>query len=241
VRYLTALSLIALGTLLAGCATEHQRALPAYEKPLAHTEYQSVRTTAYFDGEADHLKYTNHNALGTCLQYGHVNSAAADWSRWPAGTMFRVLQNGRTYVVDDYGWDLAGTNTIDIYQPSRRLMDDWGVRHVDIQILKWGDPNLSYETLVPRSDYRHVRLMIAELKPELNHFPVQTGTIPPEIRPVGAPEYEPVASTTTTNYTPTSYSTSYSPRAGYSRSSSSTTHTPASQTSATTAVLTPFY
>jgi 3D (Asp-Asp-Asp) domain-containing protein len=167
--------------LLSGCAT--QRALPAWERPLARTEFQTVRTTAYFDGEADHLKYTNHNALGTCLETGRVNSAAADWGRWPAGTMFRILQNGQTYVVDDYGWDLAGTNTIDIYQPTRRRMDDWGVRRVDIQILQWGDPGLSYQTLLPRSDYRHVRRMLAELKPELNRFPVETGTIPPDIRP----------------------------------------------------------
>ena len=90
-------------------------------EPVSYTHLdvykRQVRTTAYFDGEADHLKYTNHNALGTCLQTGLVNSAAADWARWPAGTMFRILQNGKTYVVDDYGWDLAGTNTIDIYQP----------------------------------------------------------------------------------------------------------------------------
>lgn len=186
----SALILIALGMLLAGCATE--RPLPKWEKPLARTEFQTVRTTAYFDGEADHLKYTNHNALGTCLQCGQVNSAAADWARWPAGTMFRILQNGRTYVVDDYGWDLAGTNTIDIYQPTRRRMDDWGVRRVDIQILQWGDPGLSYNTLVPRSSYRHVQRMLAELKPELNRFPVETYTIPPAVRPEPE-EAEPVA------------------------------------------------
>jgi 3D (Asp-Asp-Asp) domain-containing protein len=205
-------------TLLAGCATEHP--LPAFEKPIAKTEYQHVRTTAYFDGEADHLKYTNHNALGTCLQYGHVNSEAADWSRWPAGTMFRVLQNNRTYVVDDYGWDLAGTNTIDIYQPTRRQMNDWGVRHVDIQILRWGDPGLSYRTLEPRSDYAHVRRMLAELKPELDRFPVETYTMPPLAQP--APEYEsqPVADT-------------YARPANSSRSNS--------QYSESGAPLTPFY
>jgi 3D (Asp-Asp-Asp) domain-containing protein len=180
------LFILAAALLLAGCATE--RPLPAWEKPLARTEFQTVRTTAYFDGEADHLRYTNHNALGTCLQHGQINSAAADWARWPAGTMFRILQNGRTYVVDDYGWDLAGTNTIDIYQPSRSLMDDWGVRRVDIQILQWGDPALSYNTLEPRSGYRHVARMLAELRPELNRFPVEQGTIPAAIQP--QPEYQ---------------------------------------------------
>jgi len=193
------LLLLVAAAFLAGCAG---RPLPKWEQPLARTEFESVRTTAYFDGEADHLKYTNHNALGTCLQTGPVNSAAADWGRWPAGTMFRILQNGRTYVVDDYGWDLAGTNTIDIYQPTRALMDDWGVRRVNIQILQWGDPGLSYRTLLPRSDYRHVRRMLAELKPELNRFPVETLTIPPAARPVA----EPVAvSRTSTSHTTSQY------------------------------------
>jgi len=193
-RYFTIVAVIAvicwLLLLLAGCA---ERPLPKWEPPLAKTEYQHVRTTAYFDGEADHLKYTNHNALGTCLQNGPVDSAAADWSRWPAGTMFRLLQTGQTYVVDDYGWDLAGTNTIDLYKPTREQMNDWGMRHVDIQILQWGDPGLSYRTLRPRASYRHVRRMLAELKPELNRFPVETYTIPPAEQPMPGTEARPVA------------------------------------------------
>ena len=31
-------------------------------------------------------------------------SAAADWSRWPAGTTFRIVSTGQLYRVDDYGW-----------------------------------------------------------------------------------------------------------------------------------------
>jgi 3D (Asp-Asp-Asp) domain-containing protein len=156
---------LAGGLLLAGCATE--RPLPAWEPPLARTPYQSVRTTAYFDGEADHIRYGDHNALGTELQYGPINSAAADWARWPAGTMFRILETGQTYIVDDYGWDLAGTNTIDLYEPTREQMDDWGVRRVDIEILQWGDLRQSYETLLPRAMYRHVKRMLYELRPQL--------------------------------------------------------------------------
>ena len=164
-RYLTLPLLIAAGLLLAGCA---ERPLPTWEPPLAKTEFQHVRTTAYFDGEADHRPYTNHNALGTTLRTGQVNSAAADWGRWPAGTMFRLLQTGQVYVVDDYGWALAGRNTIDLYEPTREKMDCWGARQVDIQILQWGDPRESYSTLLPRSRYRHVERMIHELRPQLN-------------------------------------------------------------------------
>ena len=174
--------LLLAALLLAGCA----RPLPGWERPLARTEFQTVRTTAYFDGEADHLRYTDHNALGTQLQAGPLNSAAADWGRWPAGTMFSILQTGQTYVVDDYGWDLAGTNTIDIYEPTREQMNAWGVRRVDIRILQWGDPGLSYRTLLPRAGHPHVARMLAELKPELGRFPVETGTLPPAASPVPA-------------------------------------------------------
>ncbi len=66
------LPLLAAVLLLAGWS------LPDWELPLARTEYQRVRTPTYFDGESDHLRYANHNALGTALQTGPVNSAAAD-------------------------------------------------------------------------------------------------------------------------------------------------------------------
>jgi 3D (Asp-Asp-Asp) domain-containing protein len=156
--------LLAPALLLAGCA---ERPLPAWEPPLSKAEYQCVRTTAYFDGESDHRRYANHNALGGTLQAGPVNSAAADWGRWPAGTIFRILETGRTYIVDDYGWALAGRNTIDLYMPTRKQMDDWGVRRVEIQILQWGDPHESYDTLLPRSEHRHVARMLRELRPQV--------------------------------------------------------------------------
>jgi hypothetical protein len=42
-----------------------------------------------------------------------IGSAAADWSRWPAGTAFRLLSTGQIYRVDDYGWrSLAATRLI---------------------------------------------------------------------------------------------------------------------------------
>ena len=68
---------------LAACAG---RPLPKYQKPIARAGIQRVRTTAYTHTEADHLKHGARSARGTLLQSGAVNSAAADWSRWPAGT-----------------------------------------------------------------------------------------------------------------------------------------------------------
>jgi 3D (Asp-Asp-Asp) domain-containing protein len=177
---------LATALLLAGCAG---RPLPEWEPPLAKSEFQRVRTTAYFDGERDHLRYTNHNALGTVLQTGPLNSAAADWGRWPAGTVFRLLPTGQTYIIDDYGWDLAGRNTIDLYMPTREQMDAWGLRHMDIQILQWGDPRASYATLLPRSSYAHVTRMLKELRPQLNSpIPEFISTAPAApLAPVSSP------------------------------------------------------
>ncbi len=93
-----------------------------------------------------------------------IGSAAADWSRWPAGTVFRLISTGQVYRVDDYGWALAGRNTIDLYMPSRHEMNSWGARVEDIQILQWGDSNASLRMLQAHQGYRHIRRMVLELE-----------------------------------------------------------------------------
>lgn len=152
---------LAAALLLAGCST---RPLPKYEKPLRRTAVQSVRTTAYTHTESDHRKYARRTALGTTLQSGSIKSAACDWSRWPAGTVFRIRETGETYAVDDYGWALAGTNTIDLYKPTRGAMNAWGVRRVTIDVLQWGDPGRSYRVLKPRAKHRHVARMLKQIE-----------------------------------------------------------------------------
>jgi 3D (Asp-Asp-Asp) domain-containing protein len=151
---------LALIFLLTGCARE----LPRYEKPLKRSSVQYVRTTAYTHTERDHRRYGRKTALGTTLRRGKINSAAADWARWPAGTVFRIRENGEIYEVDDYGWALAGRNTIDLYKPTRRAMNAWGVRRVHIEILEWGDPWESYRRLKPAKRYRHVKRMMKEIR-----------------------------------------------------------------------------
>lgn len=152
----------ALAILFAGCA---ERSLPVYEPPLPRSQFMKVRTTAYTHTEADHLRYGKSNAIGTTLVGdGVIRSAAADWARWPAGTRFLIMSTGQVYQVDDYGWALSGRNTIDLYCPSWGEMNTWGVRRVTIQILRWGDPWASYRILRPRSDYAHVRRMLAEIR-----------------------------------------------------------------------------
>ena len=219
---------------LGACGTT--RPLPAYETPLAKTDFQTVRTTAYTHTESDHIEFSNHNALGGELHaavrpirtaavvpralpidadeendYRHASlsgvrlqpfsmtetrtvrrsgnaikrtttttvtryavqspatygSAAADWSRWPAGTTFRLLSTGQIYRIDDYGWALAGRNTIDLYMATPNEMNSWGARTEPIQILKWGDPQESLQFLQSHQDHRHIRRMVLEL--EGNH------------------------------------------------------------------------
>ena len=93
-----------------------------------------------------------------------IGSAAADWSRWPAGTMFRLLSTGQNYRVEDYGWALSGRNTIDLYMANQRKMNTWGARQETIEILKWGDPQESLEFLRRHQDYRHIKRMVLELE-----------------------------------------------------------------------------
>ncbi len=212
-----------------GTAPTASRRLPAYEAPIAKSDFQTVRTTAYTHTESDHRQYTNHNALGGQLQaasagvrraayvaralpadsdsasdyqrasysdssqsyltpqkktvtrwvktkHGRkkvtttvlvrptVGSAAADWSRWPAGTTFRLLSTGQIYKVDDYGWALSGRNTIDLYMASRGDMNTWGVRSEPIQILRWGDPQESLQILEGRQGHKHIKRMVLELQ-----------------------------------------------------------------------------
>ena len=219
--------------LLTACGTTHHP-LPAYEAPLAKTDFQHVRTTAYTHTESDHREYSNHNALGgelhaagppvhraeavprATLAYEapraipvdktgsyspqlqpfsmeetrtvtrttkrttkttrsakravavsrppQIGSAAADWSRWPAGTVFRLLSTGQNYRVEDYGWALSGRNTIDLYMANQREMNSWGARQETIEVLKWGDPQESLQFLRRHQDYKHIKRMVLELE-----------------------------------------------------------------------------
>jgi 3D (Asp-Asp-Asp) domain-containing protein len=93
-----------------------------------------------------------------------IGSAASDWSRWPAGTVFRLLSTGQVYQIDDYGWALAGRNTIDLYMPTRSAMNAWGAREEGIQILRWGNLSESLRLLQAHQGYRHIRRMVLELE-----------------------------------------------------------------------------
>lgn len=138
-----------------------------------------VRTTAYTHDESDHLVYGVKNAVGTNLKFGDVRSAAADWSRFPVGTKFRIAgQPGVVYVVDDYGSALVGTGTIDLYKPSQSMMNQWGVRHVDIGVIEWGSYQRSMDLMRDRTKWKHVRAMMDGIEARLRTAGVTDGQYP---------------------------------------------------------------
>ncbi len=148
--------ILALAALLASCATQTAPVSSTGQR----TSLKKVRTTAYTHSEGT----GGRNATGQRLSGGRLKSAASDWSVFPLGTRFRVLSTGDEYVIDDYGGALVGTNTIDLYKPSRLEMHRWGVRHEDIEIIHWGSDLDSLKVLRPRSKVARVRRMIAGLE-----------------------------------------------------------------------------
>ena len=127
-----------------------------------------VRTTSYSHEEKEKGGiYGRKNAIGITLKYGAIRSAAADWSRYPLGTKFRIPGQPHIYVIDDYGSALVGTDTIDIYKPNLTMMKEWGVREIDIEILEWGCYKQSLGVLESRVDVAdHCREMYDRIKPK---------------------------------------------------------------------------
>ncbi len=123
-----------------------------------------VKTTAYTHTERDHRKYGAATATGERLKYGKVRSAATDWSVYPVGTVFKIDGEPHLYQVDDYGSALVGTNTIDLYKPTKRDMNAWGAKKVNIQVVKWGSFSKSLAIMKPRSKYPHIKQMVQRIE-----------------------------------------------------------------------------
>ena len=157
--------------LLVGCAVSHEPkpfSAVSATRPLHRGERLMVRTTAYTQTEPGGWA----NGIGGRLRYNMTNSSAAsDWSWLPVGTRFRMCCTGRTYVIEDYGSALVGRRTIDLFCPSRGLMRQWGMRHVEIEILEWGSPRRSLEVLGDRRRHPQVRAMVASLTQQARGYP----------------------------------------------------------------------
>lgn len=153
-----------------------QQAVSGQQVRQAITNDFVVKTTAYTHLEADSLPYGTKSALGSDLQFGHIRSAAADWSRYPVGTRFKIKGLPYEYVVDDYGSALVGTDTIDLYKPNHSTMNQWGARDVGIKVLEWGSFEESRKILKTREEKaEHVKEMLQEIDKKIE-------SIPPELR-----------------------------------------------------------
>ncbi len=136
--------------------------MPTYSDS-SRTRY--LRATAYSHMEKEVGAPGRYNAAGSILKYGKTRSVGADWSRLPLGTKFKIVgKPGITYVVDDYGSALVGTNTIDMFHPSLRGMRKWGTRKVTIKIIQMGSWKRSAKLLKGRLHAKHCRKMYYAIK-----------------------------------------------------------------------------
>jgi 3D (Asp-Asp-Asp) domain-containing protein len=128
-----------------------------------------AKASAYSSGAADNAQWVGRTAIGTSLRSGAINSAASDWSKFPLGTKFRVVETGKIYQVDDYGSAMVGKMKVDLFTPSTKAMNSWGVRNVTLEILEWGDRKKSLALLMTRAGarYAHIRKMIASLRDQV--------------------------------------------------------------------------
>jgi 3D (Asp-Asp-Asp) domain-containing protein len=150
---------LALVALMTSCATQTNTRSPVSGVFKSH-RMSKVRTTAYTHTERGGRR----SALGTRLSGKNVQSAASDWSRFPLGTKFRIVDTNEIFKIDDYGTALIGTDTIDLYKTNRLAMRKWGVRHVDIDILEWGSDQQSLQVLASRTRHRTCRRMMLALQ-----------------------------------------------------------------------------
>ncbi len=127
----------------------------------------AVKASAYSFGAACNGAWAKRNAIGGSLKSGQVNSAAADWSKFPLGTKFRVVESGKIYVVDDYGSAMVGKDKVDLYMSDYSQVDRWGVRNVTLEIIEWGCPERSLAILKPRARPNYIRRMVNSLQSQL--------------------------------------------------------------------------
>lgn len=125
-----------------GCATR----APKGEPYLDRTTYQKIYVSSY-TGAASDPNGEAVTARGTRYRSGTVSSASADWSRWPVGTVFRVLATGRVYEVDDFTENVVGRNEMLLYRSARSNLPSSGRQYVTIEILEWGSPRMSAKIL----------------------------------------------------------------------------------------------
>lgn len=133
---------VLVAVMVSGCVTR----VPQTEPYLDRTTYQKIYVDSY-TGAASAPGGGAVTARGTKYRDGAVASASADWSRWPVGTVFRVLATGKVYEVDDFSEDVVGRNEIQLYRSALSNLPSGGRKYVTIEIIKWGSPRSSAKIL----------------------------------------------------------------------------------------------
>ena len=163
-------AVVLAAALLPACTTaDASRQASHAAVPAKTAKTVPVVATAYGASAKCNSKWAGKNAIGGRLKSGQVTSAAADWSRFPVGTKFRVKETGRVYVVDDYGSAMVGKDKVDLFKTSYRDVYRWGVRNVNLEIIEWGSFEKSLTILKPRSRSRHVKSMVQSLEAKLRN------------------------------------------------------------------------
>ena len=142
---------------------------PAGGAAKEEAEIVAVKASAYSYGARCNGAWAKRNAIGGRLKTGEVNSAAADWSRFPVGTRFRVVETGKLYEVDDYGSAMVGKDKVDLYMADYCQVDRWGVRKVTLEIVEWGSHRESLDILKQRTQSRsgYMGRMVKQLEAKL--------------------------------------------------------------------------
>jgi 3D (Asp-Asp-Asp) domain-containing protein len=170
---LTRTAAVLVAAILPACSTSNEVSRQTAPTPAKAASAKPAKTvpvvaTAYGASAKCNSKWAGRNAIGGRLKSGALTSAAADWSRFPVGTKFRVKETGRVYVVDDYGSAMVGKDKVDLFKTNYREVYRWGVRNVQLEIIEWGDFEKSLAILKPRSRSRHVKSMVQSLEAKLN-------------------------------------------------------------------------
>ena len=139
---------------------------PSYTDDITH---RVVRATAYSHMQNEPGAPGRYNAAGGILKWGQVRSAAADWSKYPVGTKFRIKGMPYLYVVDDYGSALTGTNTIDIFHPTLGGIKNWGLRTIEIDVIQWGSWERTLNLLKGRQRHWHTKQMYTNAVSKVNN------------------------------------------------------------------------
>lgn len=143
--------------------------IPKFKKePNKKPNKLKVKASAYSYGAKCNGKWAKRNAIGGQLKSGKVNSASADWAKFPLGTKFRVQETGQVYEVDDYGSALVGKNKVDLYMTDYQKVSRWGIRTVTLEIIEWGNHKKSLAVLEPRKKAGYIRQMVNSLKTIVN-------------------------------------------------------------------------